>query len=131
AILMPRGWRIAQHCIAALCITALSAGCAGPQLPDAVTVRVDRVDVSAMRPGTEDRWDGYAPPEDDAAVCSLLAAGTRPVAAEYTDGMGVLCGFMRRKQQPERDRRNPDLQVRLSAGSTVRFDSFVESDVLS
>ena len=67
---------------------------------------------------------------DGAAICPLLAAGTRLVAPEAAEGVGLLCGFMRPKQ-PERDRRNPDLQVRLSAGSAVAFDSFVESDVLS
>jgi hypothetical protein len=91
---------------------------------------VDRVNVSATRPGTQDRWDGNVADHDDAAICSLVAAGTRLLAAEAAEGVGLLCGFMRSKQ-PERDRRNPDLQVRLSAGSAVRFDSFVESDVLS
>lgn len=98
-----------------------------------MVLRVDLVQVSATRPGTTEPWDGPAPESDSDAICSLFAWGAAAATTSPVTGkaVGALCDLESRAPQAERDATNPDLQLRLSAGASTHFDSFVERDSLS
>jgi len=99
-------------------------------LPDVIVIRVDNVEVSAFHPGTQETWDGEAPETDPAAVCKLVALGTGLVNPVLGAGTEAICGFSQ-PAQVERSPTNPDLQLRLSAGQSTKYESFVESDQLA
>jgi hypothetical protein len=120
-------------------LLGLALGCGGApeaksvrdRLPENLVLRVDRVDVAPMRPGTQNRWDGPEPEARSNAVCSLLAIGTNLVSPVVGDGVEGLCGALIRSEQLERSPEDPDLQVRLSSGAAVGFESPVTLNVTS
>jgi hypothetical protein len=98
-------------------------------LPEVVVVRVDRVAVLPVRPGTNAHWDGPVPESRAGEECKLLAWGAQiawsPVAAE---GVRLLCGLSSRSEPAERDAQAPDLKLRLTTGGGARFESFTSAD---
>ena len=99
----------------------------GRQVPDAVVLRIDRVAVAANRPNGAGSWDGPAPEGREGATCSLLAWGATLASPVAGQGMNLLCGLAA-PEQVERNPQNPDLRVRLAAGTSVRFDSPTAED---
>jgi hypothetical protein len=117
----------------------LTLGCGGApeaksareRLPENVILRVDRVDVAATQPGTQNRWDGSAREAGGDAVCSLLGLGTNLLSPVSGDQAERLCGALVRPEHRERFPEDPDLFVRLSAGAAVRYETLVTRDLTS
>src|SRR5262245_13515297 len=105
---------------------ALTLACGGApeakspreRLPENITLRVDRVDVAATQPGTQNRWDGSDREPRGEVVCSLLALGTNLVSPVSGDHAKNLCGALVREEHRERFPEDPDLLLRLSAGAS-------------
>jgi hypothetical protein len=117
---------------------ALALGCGAPEpksvrerLPENLVLRVDRVDVAVTQPGTQNRWDGPEPEPRADAACSLLSIATNLVTPVSGDAVEKLCGTLFSPESRERFREDPDLRVRLSAGTTVKLESPVTRDVTS
>jgi hypothetical protein len=127
----------ARHAFVALAFALSGCGSsatpAGPSLPAAIVVRVDRVVVSPTKLNTTAPWDGEAP-EPTAAPCAFIgmAVGlmSMPIAGKGAD---YLCQLGQERGQTERQASDPDLQIRVSASagkeyvSSVRYDSTAET----
>jgi hypothetical protein len=110
-----------------------SAVPAGPApLPETVVLRVDRVIVSPTKPETTASWD-QSPAETPSALCDFVgaavgAAAASPVAAQ---GAELLCQSSVAPTRGERRPDDPDLALRISAGTGASYVSRVARDALA
>jgi hypothetical protein len=120
--------------LASLFATGACSGAASPtrpSLPEALVLRIDRVEVAATKPGTSDRWDGPAA-EPNPFPCRLLGLGVGAVAAPVVGkGAELLCDASRSTQHAERNPADPDLELRVSARNGSAYISRTTRDVLS
>jgi hypothetical protein len=119
---------------ASVLATGACSGAAAPtqsSLPDAVVLRIDRVEVVATKPGTTDRWDGPAA-EPNPYPCRLLGLGVGALSAPVVGkGAEVLCDAGRAPPHAERNPADPDLELRVSARNGAAYVSRMTRDVLS
>jgi hypothetical protein len=94
-----------------------------------VVLRFDRVAVSPTKPGTNERWDGSAP-EDNGVACAFAGLGAT-WAWSSTAGSAVerVCDTLTRDGQKERQSEDPDLELRVSAGTGATYASHSARDV--
>lgn len=106
-----------------------ASGPPSPALPAALVLRVDAVEVSSTRQGSQLAWDADEPQTDPGAGCKVLVAG----ASFFVPAMGpasTLCGLASASHQ-ERHAQDPDLQVRLGVGVDAAYASWVARDTSS
>jgi hypothetical protein len=99
-------------------------------LPEALVLRVDAVQVSPSRPGSGDAWDGREPEGFAGTGCRVIAAGVTMFEPTAGAVLSPLCGLAS-KPEGERDPSDPDLIVRVGAGATTSYSSFVVPDTRS
>ena len=117
----------------ALPLAVASCHAQGPpneRLPEAMVLRIDTVQVSPTRPGSQDPWDGREPEGIAGTGCKVVAAGVTMFEPTAGAVVSPLCGFSS-KPEGERDPSDPDLLVRLGAGATTSYSSFVVGDTRS
>jgi hypothetical protein len=111
-------------------------GCSGgthpdgpPPLPEAVVLRFDHVAVSPTKPGTAERWDG-SQAESSGAACALVELGVS-WAASPTAGSaaGIACDVLTPSPPSERQPEDPELELRVSAGTGAIYSSHSVRDV--
>lgn len=125
---------------AVVCVTFASVtGCSGsavpespPPLPETVVLRVDRVVVSPTKPDTTATWD-ESPAETPSALCDFVgvavgAAASSPVAGK---GAELFCQASSTSGPAERRLQDPDLALRISAGTGAPYVSRVARNVLA
>lgn len=106
-----------------------ASGPPSPALPAALVLRVDAVEVSSTRQGSQLTWDADEPQTDPGAGCKVLVAG----ASFFVPALGpasTLCGLASASHQ-ERHAQDPDVQVRLGVGVDAAYASWVARDTSS
>lgn len=121
---------------AAGAVLFLGVGCSGsthpqapPPLPAAVVLRFDHVAVSPTKPGTAERWDG-GESEGSGAGCALLDLGVTWAASPAAgNAAGLACDLFAQSAHRERQPEDPDLELRVSAGTGAVYASHGARDV--
>jgi hypothetical protein len=111
-------------------------GCSGgthphgpPPLPNAVVLRFDHVVVSPTKPGTTDRWDGREA-ENAGTGCALVELGVSWAASPMAgSAAGIACKALTPSPENERAPEDPDLELRVSAGTGAIYASHSTRDV--
>lgn len=123
------GRRVVGVIAAGLSVVACGGHASGPPsppLPAAVVLRIDAVEVSSTRQGSQLPWDGAEAETDPGAGCKVLVAGASFLAPALAP-VSTLCGLVSPSHR-ERHVQDPDLQVRLGVGVDAAYASWVERD---
>jgi hypothetical protein len=114
---------------AVLAACGAASGPPSPPLPAALVLRIDAVEVSSTRQGSQVAWDGDEAERDPGAGCKVLVAGATFFVPSLAP-VSTLCGFA---SAPHRERlaREPDLQVRIGVGVDSAYASWVQRDASS
>lgn len=100
------------------------------QEPPWLVVRVDTVQVTPLRLGTNVPWDEPEPQPTDGTACGLVGrsiATTDPIAGP---GAELLCAVDSRPRPAGADLRLPDLVVLLGVGNAARYQSPTAHDTM-
>ncbi|MDI1444190.1 C2 domain-containing protein [Polyangium sp. 6x1] len=121
-------------------LVLLAAACAEPmgepespsawKEPPWLVVRVDAVEVTPLRPGTQVPWDDIEPQPTDGTACGMLGramATTDPITGK---GAEALCAIDPRPRPPNADARLPDLVVLLGVGSAAHYQTPTAHDTM-
>jgi hypothetical protein len=95
-----------------------------------LVLRIDAVEVSPTKTGSDATWDVQEPDSDPAAGCKVFAAGVTLFEPLSGGVVSALCGLSR---APHRERlsSDPDLRVSLAAGATTAYSTFAIPDTTS
>jgi hypothetical protein len=125
-------------CFRASAGVLLLVGCSGsavpdgpPPLPDTVVLRIDRVSVAPTKPETTATWD-QSPAETPSGLCDFVGTAVGAAASSVVAGKGVelLCEAGTARSPGERRLEEPDLALRVSAGTGVAYVSRVARNAL-
>ncbi|MRG96140.1 C2 domain-containing protein [Polyangium spumosum] len=98
--------------------------------PPWLVLRVDAVEVTPLRPGTQVPWDDIEPQPTDGAACGMLGrvmATTDPITGK---GAESLCAVDPRPRPQNADPRLPDLVVLLGVGSAAHYQTPTAHDAM-
>lgn len=115
--------------VSALACSGAATPTAPPELPKTIVLRIDRVVVSPTKPETNEPWDG-PDKEPISAPCHLLSLALG-VASSPILGSGAefLCQVSQAKREQQRKHEDPDLALRISAGTGTAYLSPTSRDV--
>ncbi len=100
------------------------------QEPPWLVVRVDAVEVTPFRPGTQVPWDDLEPLPTDGVACGMLGramATTDPITGK---GAEMLCAVDPRPRPQGADARAPDLVVLLGVGNAAHYQTPTAHDTM-
>jgi hypothetical protein len=126
---MSAGVRVAFACVGSMACSA-NVPDGPPPLPETIVLRIDRVVVAPTRPETAASWDQTLA-DTPSGFCDFVgaamgAATSSPVAAS---GAELLCNASQTRSSSERGAGDPDLALRISAGTGTPYLSRVVQNV--